>query len=451
MGKGLSIWVISELMFYVSASLIPLALPLAILLSSIMTVGNLAENNELTALKSSGLSLYRILRPLTYMVITIALFTFYFANYVIPVANLKWHALIYDIQNTKISTLLKEGAYTKELDGYAIKVGKIKDNDLEEILIHDRTSQNTLKTIKAETGTMYKSKNGKYLFLDLKNGYALEELNTQSPIFTENGQLIPSNSNNHPSQRTSFSAATYKIDLSGFSFNQSEENLFKDDYEMMNVFQLNKIMDSVNNQIKGYVDNFSKSLKNAHISFQEKIVVANQQVGSSKNQIKKDSIIPYEWDKLSAERKITVVNNAQSKIRRQLENIEGQVNFLNATQNNINHYKIEFHRKLALTVSIIILFFIGAPLGAIVKKGGFGAPVVIAALLFMLYFVLTSIGDSMSQGSEPLLSPFWGMWFPTFLLAPIAFILMRAAANDRSIFDKDMWKKLFHFKRSKAQ
>ncbi|MEN9987670.1 MAG: hypothetical protein RLZZ585_709 [Bacteroidota bacterium] len=118
MGKGLSIWVILELLFYVSANLIPLALPLAILLSSLMTFGSFAENNELTALKSSGLSLYRIMRPLMYIVIVISISTFYFANYVIPVFNLKFHTLIYDIQNTKISSILTPGVYTKDFEGW---------------------------------------------------------------------------------------------------------------------------------------------------------------------------------------------------------------------------------------------------------------------------------------------------------------------------------------------
>ena len=159
MGKGLSTLVILELLFYISASLIPLALPLAILLSSIMTFGNLAENNELTALKASGLSLYRIMKPLTVVVFIIAFFTFYFANYVIPVANLKWHSLIYDIQNTKISSIITPGVYSNELDGYSIKVDKGTDDAFSGILIHDHTSPEVLKTIRAEKGRIYKSEN----------------------------------------------------------------------------------------------------------------------------------------------------------------------------------------------------------------------------------------------------------------------------------------------------
>src|SRR5690606_33838880 len=149
MGKGIETIYILELLFYVSASLIPLALPLAMLLSSIMTMGNLAENNELTALKSSGLSLYRILRPLTTIVLVISLATFLFANYVIPVANYKWHSLIYDFQNTKIASIIVPGVYTKEINDYAIKANsKNPDGSFGDITIHDKTHPNELKTVK---------------------------------------------------------------------------------------------------------------------------------------------------------------------------------------------------------------------------------------------------------------------------------------------------------------
>ena len=156
MGKGLSTWLILELLFYVSASLIPLALPLAILLSSLMTFGNLSEYNELTALKASGLSLYRIIRPLFVVVVFIAVGTFYFANYVIPVANLKWHSLIYGIQNTKISTVLTPGVYTKDFEGYAIKVMEGKDSVYYGVTIHDHSNRLQIKTVKAREARIYK-------------------------------------------------------------------------------------------------------------------------------------------------------------------------------------------------------------------------------------------------------------------------------------------------------
>ena len=217
MGKGLGVFVILELLFYVSASLIPLALPLAILLSSLMTFGNLSEKNELTALKSSGLSLYRIMRPLFFVVLLISFATFYFANYVIPVANLKWHSLIYDIQNTKIATLLTPGVYTKEFDGFAIKVKKEKDSVYYDITIHDHTQTTQLRTVKAKEARVYKSVNGKYLFFKLKNGNIYEELDIQSPSFQVNGELQSNVNQGKPARIATFQSGTYKINLIGYS------------------------------------------------------------------------------------------------------------------------------------------------------------------------------------------------------------------------------------------
>jgi lipopolysaccharide export system permease protein len=442
MGKGLDSFVILELLFYVSASLIPLALPLAILLSSIMTFGNLAENNELTALKSSGLSLYRIMRPLTFMVIGIACFTFYFANYVIPVANLKWHSLIYDIQNTKISALLTPGVYSKELDGYAIKVEEGTDNSFKGILIHDHTDPKEIKTIRANDGKIYKSENGKYLFFELNEGYVTEELAPQSPTFLPNGELHRSKNNNRPSRRSNFEKATYKIDLSGFSLKRSQDELFADKHEMLNVFQIYHAIDSVKTNGRTIVLNFLQSLKNDHAYFQSHAYKPIESANIS-GLPEMDSIRPQtiDFDKLSANDKLNAITLAQSKLRRKNQNLDGQKAYIESIDTDMNGYWIEFHRKFALTYAIVVLFFIGAPLGAIVRKGGFGAPVVIAALLFMIYFVLISVGDSLANSQ--VVTPFWGMWFASFVLTPIAYILMRAAANDAPVFDKDAWRRFF--------
>lgn len=442
MGKGIDSLVILELLFYVSASLIPLALPLAILLSSIMTIGNLAENNELTALKSSGLSLYRIMRPLTFVVIGIACFTFYFANYVIPVANLKWHSLIYDIQNTKISALLTPGVYSKELDGYAIKVEEGTESSFKGILIHDHTDPKEIKTIRANDGKIYKSENGKYLFFELEEGYVSEELAPQSPTFLPNGQLHRSQNNNRPSRRSNFEKATYKIDLSGFSLKRSQDELFADKHEMLNVFQIYHEIDSVKRNGQTIILNFLQSLKNDHAYFQaytyKPIDSLNHSGLPDMDTIRPETI---DFKKLPDVEKYKAITLAQSKLRRKNQNLDGQKAFMAGIETDINGYWIEFHRKFALTYAIIVLFFIGAPLGAIVRKGGFGAPVVIAALLFMVYFVLISIGDSLA--SSQVVSPYIGMWFASFVLTPIAFILMRAAANDAPVFDKDAWRRFF--------
>ncbi len=445
MGKGLSITVIVELLIYVSASLIPLALPLAILLSSIMTFGNLSENNELTALKSSGLSLYRIFRPLMFVVVVIALFTFYFSNYVIPVANLKWHSLIFDIQNTKISTIITPGVYSKELDGYVIKVEKGNESEFEGIIIHDHTTPNEVKTIRAKRGKIYKSENGAYLFFELRNGSVVEELEPQPPSFTPDGKSHKPRS--RPSRRTKFEQATYKIDLSGFDLNRSREELFKDKHEMMNVFQINHVMDSIQYKGKDILVGFVERIKADHPYFMSHSFLKNTPEQTIKeldiNTV--DTLIKF--DDLSNEQKILSIRNAQSKLRNRNKNIQGQLDFIDSMERDMDSYMIEFNRKFALTVAIIILFFIGAPLGAIVRKGGFGAPVVIAALLFMVYFVLITIGESLSTSGT--LSPFMGMWFSSFVLAPIAMYLMYAAANDRPVISKEFVYRLNPFKRRK--
>lgn len=451
MGKGLSISVILELLFYVSASLIPLALPLAILLSSIMTLGNLAENNELTALKSSGLSLYKILRPLTGIVIIIAISTFYFANYVIPVANLKWHSLIFDIQQTKISSILTPGTYSKELDGYAIKIDEGKDDTFKGILIHDHTDPAIIKSVRAKEGNVYKSENGKFLFFELKDGYVMEELAPAAPNFTPDGKVHGS-PNTRPSRRSTFNQATYKIDLSGFNLDRSDEDMFKDKHEMLNVFQINYTLDSIQKNANSIVENFLKNLKADHPYFIAKNFVLNSKIAESDSVIAKgdpqitevpDSVVVFK--NLSNGQKKAAINLTQSRIRSKSQNLEGQKHFLFTMEMDMNKYLIEFHRKFALTVAILILFFVGAPLGAIVKKGGFGAPVVIAALLFMIYFVLITIGDGLAKSGT--ISPFLGMWFSSMALTPVAIWLMYSAANDSPVFSKEAWKKFIRLKR----
>lgn len=444
MGKGLSVSVIVELLFYVSASLIPLALPLAILLSSIMTLGNLAENNELTALKSSGLSLYRIIRPLTGIVIIIALSTFYFANYVIPVANLKWHSLIFDIQQTKISSILTPGTYSKELDGYAIKIDEGTDNTFKGILIHDHTDPMIVKSVRAKEGNVYKSENGKFLFFELKDGFVMEELKPTAPNFTPDGKVHGS-PNTRPSRRSSFNQATYKIDLSGFNLDRSDEDMFKDKHEMLNVFQINYTLDSIQKYGRNILTSFLNNMKADHPYFNAKNFTVNSKTGERDPQISEvlDSTIVL--DDLSRGQKMAAIHQAKSRIRNKASNLDGQSRFLETMEMDMNKYLIEFHRKFSLTIAIIILFFVGAPLGAIVRKGGFGAPVVIAALIFMVYFILITIGDGLAKSGT--ISPFLGMWFSSMALTPIAIWLMYSAANDSPVFSKDAWKKFIRLKR----
>jgi lipopolysaccharide export system permease protein len=444
MGKGLGAGVITELLFYVSAGLIPLALPLAILLSSIMTFGNLAENNELTALKSSGLSLFRIMRPLTVVVFFIALGTFYFANYVIPVANLKWHSLIFDIQETKVAALITPGSYSKELEGYAIKVENGSDNTFTGITIHDYTDPSIVKTIKADSGTIFKSVNGDYLLFRLIDGKIAEELSAQPPIFQPNGLAHHPPGAFRPSRRTTFAVATYKMDLTGFQLQRNNPDMFKDEYEMLNVFQINDAKDSLQRMANATLKNFTQTLKNEHPYFQSMTFVDTLKIPANNPVFLKDiPTAPISWDTVNPKMKIEALNRALAGLRRKNQNLDGQKQFMTSVQENSDKFSIEFHKKFALTTTIIVLFFVGAPLGAIVRKGGFGAPVVIAALLFMVYFVLFTVGEGLAK--EGVVIPFIGMWMPTLVLTPIACLLMISAANDLKISDPKLWRLIFSF------
>jgi len=435
MGKGLEFSVVLELIFYVSATLIPLALPLAILLSSIMTLGNLAENNELTALKSSGLSLFRIIKPLFVVILIIATATFYFSNYIIPVANLKMRALIYDIQETKIAKIVTPGTYSTEIDGYAIKVEENEKGGFKNIVIHDHSNPNINKTVKAAEGDMYNSKNGAVLYLNLKNGNVLEELAVNQ---NENGES-KSRGKFYPSRRISFENAVYQIDLTGFKLNRSDEDLFKNSYEMLNVFQMDDAIDSIRKNNTAIIHNFLLSIKNEHPIFDVKPSISSPSILDSFpiNKVK----LPDEKDPLYQ----LTLENAIAKTRKLKEMMEGQKAFIDTLETSIKLYKIEYHRKFALTFAIIVLFFVGAPLGAIIKKGGFGAPVVIACLLFMIYFVLTELGEGLVNSNT--VSPIVGMWLATLVLLPVAYLLMRSAAKDSKVFDTEAWIKFFKRKK----
>lgn len=448
MGKGLEISIIIELIVYLSAHLIPLALPLAVLLSSIMTLGNLAENNELTALKSSGLSLFRIMRPLMTFMIILALVTFYFSNYIIPVSNLKMRTLIYDIQQTKVALVLKPGSYTRELTGFSIKVGKGEENKFESVTIYDETNPQFVRVIKADSGELFKSPKGDFLLFKLTNGYMNEELPTPPPRINANG--IPEYKEYKPARKSEFETATLKIDLSGFKLERTNEDLFKNQFEMMNIFQLDKAIDSSMNQYRDIAGTLSKGALNDHIYYLAKDYKRSLESESTE---KRDSMLPVISDSsvvrletLNDSQLRVAYNEAISKIRRRMQNFESQKHLLKTKYEELLKIDSEFHKKFALSASVLILFFIGAPLGAIVRKGGFGAPVVIAVLLFMIYYVISISGENMVKSQTVL--PWVGTWLSSFILAPFAIYLNIRAGNDQPLITVDFsfLKRLFRKK-----
>lgn len=425
MGKGLDTWVILKLMFYVSASIIPLALPLSILLSSIMTLGNLGESNELTALKSAGASLLRILRPLFFMMIFMSAFAFYFTNYVLPIANLKWRAIIYDIQHTKIADVVREGQFNTDFDRYAIKVDKKEGNSLKDILIYDHTNPMGIKVIRSKEGDIRQSQDGNFLFITLYNGAMYEDII---------GNSKKSKKDYKPFQKSTFKSARLKFSLADFKMGSADENIFRS-HEMMNVFQLNQAIDSINKQTTKTRLGFKDAMRRQMYSLNSlSYLPKNEEVKQQMLEDNKDKNLDttYFWDNLTIDQKINANNLAIGRLRGTIQSLEGQDRIYDNKQENIKSHVAEIHKRYTLAVAILVLFFIGAPLGAIVKKGGFGAPVIIAVLLFMFYYVISITGENMVQSD--FLEPGIGMWLSTIVLAPIAFWLTLKAMNDSKLF-----------------
>jgi lipopolysaccharide export system permease protein len=277
----------------------------------------------------------------------------------------------------------------------------------------------------------------------LKGGKIIEELNAQPPVFTGTNKLLRVGSDYRPARTTSFSDATYKMDLTGFSLNRSKQELFKDEFEMLNVFQISDAHDSMQRQVDLNMKQFVVARKSERPFFMS-LAYQNDTNSKENKMIQQLQFVPsgkIDMRKLTDSERFSATEAAVVSLRLQNQNLEGQKAFYDSIKHNNARFAVEFHRKFALSAAIIVLFFVGAPLGAIVKKGGFGAPVVIAALLFMIYFVLFSIGENLAITNS--ISPFWGMWMPTVALMPMAIVLMIAAANDLTISDKKLWRLIF--------
>jgi len=420
-GKGLPAYEIGRLLFYASASMVPLALPLAVLLSSIMTIGTLGEHYELTSLKSSGISLLRIISPLMFVAGLISLAAFMFANFVLPVANLKFGALLYDIRQQRPAVNIRQGIFYNDIDGYSIRVGK-KDPDnqtIRDVLIYDHTSgRGNDYVITAKDGKMFMTDDKHFLVLQLFNGKQFQEMAPSGKKAKDYEQL-----------RIGFKEWKKVFDLSEFSLNKTDENLFKDNYQMQNLWQLRKSMDTLEMALEKTVKE-AEAFSATYFSFQR----ANFDT------------IQKRTDTLTATAiadSFTVYNRALASAR----NIKG---YLSISAKNIKYkgevlrkFEIEWHRKFSLSFACFILFLIGAPLGAIIKKGGFGLPFVISVFFFVIFYSLSIMGEKMAK--EGVLTPFEGMWFSTVLLLPIAAFLVYKASVDSVLFNTDAY--LGFFKR----
>jgi len=402
-GKGLDFDQIALLLFYASARFVPIALPIAMLLASVMVFGKLGEQYELVALKSAGISLPRILLPLTIFVFMLSYGSFLFSNYIMPIANLKNGSMIYDIQKKKPALNIKEGIFYKDIEGFSMKINEknTSDNTLKDIIIYDHTSNNgNEKVIIAESGIMQLTPDEKFLELILYNGHSYID--------------IPNKKSKNPYRTTHFKEDLIRFDLASFSKTKNSEKLYKGHYAMLNNKQLENAIDSLQLKIEEKKTTFNKnSIANYKTELEIDSIIALKSFSPTQTKQQYDIAI----NKLNTLKSVTKSNNDDLEYRNII----------------VTKHKIEWHRKISLAVACFLLFLIGAPLGSIIRKGGFGIPVLVSVLFFILYHVLNMIGEKSAKDLS--MQAYEGMWLANLVFVPIAIFLIYKAKNDAKLFD----------------
>ncbi len=422
-GKGLSAGVILEFIWYQSAVLVPLALPLAVLISSLMTFGNLGESFELVAIKSAGISLLRFMRPLFVVSLFICGIAFLFSNYIMPVANLKSRTLLGDIYYAKPAFDLKEGVFYDKIDGFAMKIGKKENNDsvIRNIIIYERGGPLQDNFIVADRGVMRITDNRRYLEMQLQNGWRYEERGQRTDSTTD---FI----------RIKFSEYKKQFDLSSLQFNRTADSVNKNNQRMRNMKQLRQVIDSLQLQLK----NFSK--KGNSMVFQESPFY--RYIDSSWNLAKPDTgTLAKTFDELLPDSARRFVNQETiNSINTLRMNNEVAVAEFTSIEKDLRMNEMEWHRKISLSLACLVLFMIGAPLGSIIRKGGIGTPLVFAIVFFMVFYFSSTTGEKFAK--EDTMSPFSGMWLSTFVLVPIGIFLIYKAMRDSQLFNKEFYYRL---------
>jgi len=429
-GKGLTWDIIGELMLYASATLVPMALPLTVLLASIMTLGNLGENNELLAMKAAGISLQKILSPLIILIVLISAFGFFFSNNVLPVTNLKMKTLLYSVGQQRPELQIKEGSFSNGIEGYSIKVGK-KDNNtnlMRKIMIYNQSNrEGNLSVTTADSGYMKVTADKKYMVVDLYAGSTYEEVRNA-------GKPRNAKGNDYAFRRNSFAHQTILFPLTGFDFKRTDEDLFKNDYQMLNLAQLQVAEDSLQTELetrKGYV--FSNLIGRGNFTG----IVDTANMLKSKADYTLDSTLT----SLDNTDKKAAVNYALSMARSAKSNLSTTKDEISYKQRIINKHRVEWHRKFALSFACFVFFLIGAPLGAIIRKGGLGMPVVISIFFFIIYYIISITGEKFVR--EGILIAPIGMWISSFILLPLGIFLSYKATTDSALLNTDAYVQAF--------
>lgn len=438
-GKGLEFNVLAELIYHFALTFVPMALPLAILLASLMTFGNMGEFSELTALKASGIPLQRIMRPLIFLLMILSVVSFFFSNNVLPYSTDKARTLLWDIKRKKPDINIQAGSFYNGVPDYSIRVTR-KDpetNRLEDLIIYDHTERGrgNVKVTTADSGYMKLTDDETGLIMTLYNGNSFVELQ-------ENKAGI--NYKTYPSRKDYFKVQTVVIPLSGFDLERSEDGLFKTKAEAQNISQLTYFIDSLNQKYTEKIENQLTEFNTTKI-FYERNYIPGYSVASENGTDTSKKITEFNPREVLG---MLPIIERRTVLSKSIEDLKDAASYL--TQKNeslhyeikaIKRYEIEWNKKLTMSFACLVFFFIGAPLGAIIRKGGLGTPAVISIFFFVIYYVISISAQKLVE--ENLVSTFAGMWAASYILLPIGIFLTYKATTDSVILNIDTYLSFF--------
>ena len=435
-GKGLDLDILAELLYYFSLTFVPLALPLAVLFASLMTFGNMGEFSELVALKASGISLQRIMNPLIVFMTVLTVVSFVFSNNVLPYANSKARTLLYDIRRKKPDINLQAGTFYNEVHDFVIKVTS-KDpatNRLDKIMIYDhREQRGNVSVTFADSGFMQITPDESGLIFTLFNGYSFSEMAEKN---------TSPNDRTYPSRRDYFREQTMVIPLSGFDFERSD-NLFKSRAEMLTMNELSIFIDSLGSVYNNKVNN-NYNEYNSTKTYRLNNFLSDARPASRRDTSNMVSVFEVYslLDSLSLVERKNAITQAIEYIR-ESNSYLSQISESHAWEvRSLKRYEVTWNDKLTLSFACLVFFFIGAPLGAIIRKGGLGTPAVIAVLFFVIHYVISLVGKKLVE--ENIVGTFAGTWAASYILLPIGFFLTYKATNDSMIMNVDTYLSIFN-------
>lgn len=432
-GKGLEVSVILELLFYLSNSLIPMALPIAVLISSVMVMGNLGERYELASLKSAGVPLLRVMLPLIFLASLISVASFLASDYLIPYSNLKFKSRLYDIRKQKPTFDLDTGIFNDDFGGTIIRVGEKRNNDEElvDVLIYDHSeNRGNVNQIHADKGEMYATKDKEFLVLKLYEGEQYQELKANNREKTDNYEHL----------HIRFKEWEKIFDLSEFDLNQTNIEQFKSHHSMLNTSQLNNALDSLEKRKNKRVQQLVKNTE-PYFYINRRPDSIQQVVQERVQELLQDSCATPEVNALinlfRDGDKGRFTNRALTLARNVKNYAQTTINDLPKIDQSIARHAIEWHRKYSMAYACLMFLFIGAPMGAIVRKGGFGWPILIAIIFFVFFIMLMIMGEK-SAKIMAISAPV-GMWLPCLILTPLGLLLTRQAMRDSKVLNMDTY------------